>query len=382
MPTLLLPYFDHPAIEERFAAWQTRELLSAGGVPVRYYDPADAAREVAGQVEDEVVIVVTDPLLLPSPHLVTRLVKLLETAGADAVVPILNEPVHPGQLHAPPSYVTLRELHLVAAELEAAAPCIEHVVWDDSNPFLFACDTVLLDDIRLPMERALRGHKVAISHNDYVHRWASMRGQVRSDLLSRVPLDAKSILEFGCGEAPLGAALKQRQPCRVVGIELDQHAAAVARKRIDDVYCGDVREIVRIIKDSFDWIIGGDIVEHLDDPWSFLHDLRRITAKGGHLLLSLPNIANAAVISDLLAGRFDYVYMGLTCVGHLRFFTRHSITEMLSIARWTTESIEPQETIPSIGGDPLVQALEAAGLPFSRDDLFAPGYYVIARNDG
>ena len=206
-----------------------------------------------------------------------------------------------------------------------------------------------------------------------------MRGQARQDLLDRIAADAKSILEFGCGEAPLGAALKQRQKCRVVGIEIDRHAAAIAKKRIDDVYCGDAREIIALLHEQFDWIIGGDIIEHLDDPWTFLSDLRRITKPGGRLLLSIPNLSHAALVADLLAGRFDYVYMGMACVGHLRFFTRHSIAEMLSIAGWSVEKIEPQAEVPSIGAESLLRALDESRLPFSRDDLLAPGYYVTAR---
>jgi 2-polyprenyl-3-methyl-5-hydroxy-6-metoxy-1,4-benzoquinol methylase len=228
--------------------------------------------------------------------------------------------------------------------------------------------------------RALSGLEVAISANDYVHRWSSLRGQARLDLLARIGTDAKSILEFGCGEAPLGEALKKRQKCRVVGIELDQRAAAIARKRIDNVYCGDVREIVALVRERFDWIIGGDIVEHLDEPWSFLADLRKIAAPGGKLLLSLPNVANAAVINDLLHGRFDYVYMGLTCVGHLRFFTKRTIEEMLTIAGWEVVSIEPQEVVATNGRDDLLRALDHARLHYSKEDVLPSGYYVTARN--
>lgn len=379
MVAVLFPHFDHAAIEERYASWQARTRFRDGGLDVVAYAPDDRACDVAGEVEATYAVVVTDPLVLPSPNLARRLVAALQ-GSVEAVVPVMNLPVHPAQQQTVRPYVTLRELEAATAELEAREPDLQRITWDASDPFVFACRADMLDAMETPLRRALAGKSVAISRNDYVHRWASMRGQVRQDLLDRIATDAKSILEFGCGEAPLGAALKARQKCRVVGIEIDRQAAAIAKKRIDDVYCGDAREIVGILHETFDWIIGGDIVEHLDDPWTFLGDLRRITKPGGRLLLSIPNIAHAALVSDLLAGRFDYVYMGLTCVGHLRFFTRHSVEEMLNIAGWTVERVEPQAPAPSVGGEALVRALEEARLPFSRDDLLAPGYYVTARN--
>jgi len=105
-----------------------------------------------------------------------------------------------------------------------------------------------------------------------------------------------------------------------------------------------------------------------------------VAAPGGHLLLSIPNIAHAAVVSDLIRGRFDYVYMGLTCVGHLRFFTRRTIEEMLSIAGWTVVEIAPQETVVTRGREELLAALAAARIPHSKEDLVPAGYYVVARN--
>jgi 2-polyprenyl-3-methyl-5-hydroxy-6-metoxy-1,4-benzoquinol methylase len=378
MVSVLFPHFDHAAIEERFASWQARTRFRESGAEVLAYAPDDRACDVAGEVESTHVVVVTDPLLLPSKNLPRRLVAALQ-GSVEAVVPVMNLPANAAQQHDAPLYATLRELEAVTATLEERDADVQRVTWDASDPFVFACRADMLDGVDVPLRKALAGKVVAVSRNDYVHRWSSMRGQVRQDLLERVARDAKSILEFGCGEAPLGAALKARQKCRVVGIEIDKHAAAIAKKRIDDVYCGDARQIVELIHETFDWIIGGDIIEHLDDPWTFLSDLRRITKPGGRLLLSMPNLAHASLVNDLLAGRFDYVYMGLSCVGHLRFFTRHSIAEMLSIAGWTVESIEPQAPLPSIGAASLMRALEESRLPFSRDDLLAPGYYVTAR---
>ena len=86
------------------------------------------------------------------------------------------------------------------------------------------------------------------------------------------------------------------------------------------------------------------------------------------------------MINDLIHGRFDYAYMGLTCVGHLRFFTKRTIEEMLTIAGWDVVSIEPQEVAATRGREELLAALNAAHMPFSKDDLLPSGFYVTARN--
>jgi 2-polyprenyl-3-methyl-5-hydroxy-6-metoxy-1,4-benzoquinol methylase len=380
---VLYPRFDHPAIEERYASWQTQMLLRGPERQARliFYEPEELASDVVGDVDEEFVLVVTDPLLLPSVHITTRLLQVLETSGAAAAVPVSNEANHDQQRRTPPApYLTLREAQEAIEALAQQPPAPERVTWDRADPFLFLCRTATLDRVKVPMREALAGQDVVIATTEYVHRWSSLRGQTRYDLLDRISTDAKSILEFGCGEAPLGAALKKRQKCRVVGIEIDEQAVAIARKRIDDVYRGDVRQIVSILNEKFDWIIGGDIVEHLDEPWSFLTELRRLAAPGGHLLLSIPNLSNAAVVADLLHGRFDYVYMGLTCVGHLRFFTKQSIADMLTIAGWQVVEIAPQDLAATSSRDGLLSALDAGGYDYSKEDLLPTGYYVIARN--
>jgi len=380
---VLFPRFDHPAIEERYASWQSQMLLrKEEGLEFAFYDTQEPSSLAAGLVQSDHVLVVTDPLLLPPRKLATRLREVLvHTPEVVAALPVSNEADHPAQRRTPSApYLTLRELQQVTADMQTVPSAAERITWDKSDPAAYLCRTAFLDGIDDPPRRAIDGQEVVISANDYIHRWSSLRGQAREDLLARISPEAKSILEFGCGEAPLGAALKARQKCRVVGIELDPRAAAIARKRIDDVYCGDAREIVALMREQFDWIIGGDIVEHIDEPWSFLSDLRHVCAPGGHLLLSIPNVAHGAVIADLLRGRFDYVYMGLTCVGHLRFFTRRSIEEMMSIAGWTIVEIAPQATVATRGREELLSALAGSRLQFSKDDLLPSGYYVIAQN--
>jgi 2-polyprenyl-3-methyl-5-hydroxy-6-metoxy-1,4-benzoquinol methylase len=377
-PAVLVPLFDHPALEERYASWQSQMLLRRDHPSLGFYDPNEPAASAADQFDEEHILVITDPLLLPSPRLGERLQAIL--GDAFAAIPASNDATEVRQRIDVRPYMTLREFERESAEVEARNAAAERMRWDGEDPGAFLCAARTLLSMKAPLTRVLAGQDVVVAKNVLVHRWASLRGQTRFDLLDRISPSARSVLEFGCGEAPLGEALKRRQKVRVVGVELDTAAAAIARKRIDDVYQGDVRDIVARLDERFDVIVGGDIVEHLDEPWSFLSDLRQIAAPGGHLLLSLPNVANASIISDLLQGRFDYVYMGLTCVGHLRFFTRQTVAEMLTIAGWEVVSIEPQALAITREQAGLMDGLRAAGIPFAESEVAPTGFYVTARN--
>lgn len=383
--TLLLPLGVHPAIEERYASWQSELLLrhdSAVSRVLRCDMTASAAENLRG-VTTEFVLIVTDPLLVASPSVTRRLREALGTSGAFAAVPVTNESANPHQRRPPAvPYLTLRQFEEAAA-LVAEAPEPRLVVhWDQADPGLFFAVTASIAESTETLSAVLNTRRVVVVSDAWVHRFSSHRGQLRSDILDLVPLDAERVLEFGCGEAALGAAIKARQSCRVVGMELDPDAAAVARTRIDAVHSGDVRDLLAGAGETFDCVVGGDVLEHLDEPWSFLESLRSVCDPGAKLILSLPNISAWPIVADLLQGRFDYVYMGITCAGHLRFFTRKTISEMLEIAGWQEEEIRAQPDFVTPEFEKFAEALDKSGIPWSRKDLVTTGYYVIAINPG
>ncbi|MBW3670836.1 MAG: methyltransferase domain-containing protein, partial [Acidobacteria bacterium] len=143
---------------------------------------------------------------------------------------------------------------------------------------------------------------------------------------------------------------------------------------------GDAREAIREIDERFDWIVGGDVIEHLVDPWEFLRELKRVAEPGGRLLLSIPNMAAWPVVAELLRGRFDYLYAGHLSAGHLRFFTRRTIEDTISMGSWSVEWIRPQPDIAPEEREELFDKLDRGGIAYSREDLSVPGWYVLARN--
>ncbi|WP_232420208.1 methyltransferase domain-containing protein [Nitrosococcus watsonii] len=80
----------------------------------------------------------------------------------------------------------------------------------------------------------------------------------------------------------------------------------------------------------YDYIVCADVLEHLKNPGAVVSQLPTLLKPNGRVLLSIPNIAHAGVIAELLVGEFRYRPEGLLDSTHLRFFTRQSLLEFLN----------------------------------------------------
>lgn len=97
---------------------------------------------------------------------------------------------------------------------------------------------------------------------------------IRYDLLSFIdrPKDEPlRILEVGCGCGATLLQLKNLYPhAELYGIELNEHSAAVA-SLVAHVESQNVETLdLRYPRQFFDYVIFGDVLEHLYDPWKVL----------------------------------------------------------------------------------------------------------------
>jgi 2-polyprenyl-3-methyl-5-hydroxy-6-metoxy-1,4-benzoquinol methylase len=161
----------------------------------------------------------------------------------------------------------------------------------------------------------------------------------RPELLSLVPRGRRNVLDCGCGFGRLGAALKQRDGCRVVGLERDPRAAAEARRQLDFVYEQDAAE--PLAERGFDCILYGDILEHLADPWGVLRGHAAALESGGFVVLSAPNVRHFSVAWNLyVRGRWRYAPSGILDRTHLRFFALSDLRELVQQAGLHIESVQ------------------------------------------
>src|ERR1051325_8397030 len=155
---LLFPRFDHPAIEERYASWQSQMLLRRDGeLDLCFYDPEEPASYAAGDLESDHVLVVTDPLLVPPPKLAIRLREVLvQNTSTAAALPSSNEADNAAQRRAAPAaYLTLRELQQMTSEMQQGSYETVTIKWDKSDPAAYLCRTSMLADIDDPPRRQI-----------------------------------------------------------------------------------------------------------------------------------------------------------------------------------------------------------------------------------
>lgn len=204
----------------------------------------------------------------------------------------------------------------------------------------------------------------------------------REELLGLVPLDARNILDCGCGTGRLGSQVKMRQECKVVGVEIDAVAASQADKVLDTVIAADIedRGFEQSLPDTaYDCVIMADILEHLRDPWGTVRKIADRIKPGGVLIVSVPNVAHFSVIGPLVTRqRWHYDDSGILDRGHLRFFTLPEITALIENAGFDVESVahnDYQAAVLSPRTRMLVRLLRL--LPGKKRDHFTAVQWLI-----
>jgi SAM-dependent methyltransferase len=129
------------------------------------------------------------------------------------------------------------------------------------------------------------------------------------------------LLDFGCGWGNYLAGARAAG-FDALGLEVDSAKIDFVRQHGFDAIQADLLDGT-LAADSFDAVIAQQVFEHLYDPVPHLVELRRILKPGGVLFLSVPNYGGLA--AKIKGARWDMI----APVGHVRYFTRRTLTKFL-----------------------------------------------------
>jgi homoserine O-acetyltransferase len=98
-----------------------------------------------------------------------------------------------------------------------------------------------------------------------------------------------SVLDLGCGTGGLLARLRERGPCRLMGVELDEQAILACVRRGLDVVQADLNQgLPAFIDGQFDFVVLSQTLQTVMDAPRVLADMLRV---GRRSIVSFPNIA-------------------------------------------------------------------------------------------
>ena len=146
----------------------------------------------------------------------------------------------------------------------------------------------------------------------------------------------KRILDVGCACGDFAIALKREKNAKIWGMEYNPGSIAIAMgtKMFEEIYEVDLNDFIpekyKEFFGFFDYIVLGDVLEHLYHPQKVLEQLSILLKQNGSFILSIPNIAHASIKSNLLLNDFTYTPYGLLDETHVRFFTQKSIAPFLA----------------------------------------------------
>lgn len=193
-----------------------------------------------------------------------------------------------------------------------------------------------------------------------------------------------ALLDIGCA-AGLFLDVARGRGWSVDGVEISEHAAAVARERRHvPVRVGDVMDL-DLPCGAYDVVTMLDVLEHLADPGAMLDRVHDLLAPGGALALVLPNDRNlttmiAMALHRASFGALSYPASRVHQIYHVTYFTPGSISRLLADHGFEVVAVRPDETVRGLLNEsPVMRAAVGAVFGAARLLGLQNKMLVIAR---
>lgn len=166
-------------------------------------------------------------------------------------------------------------------------------------------------------------------HPDHGHAHRYLYGPVLAILRSA---DVGSLLDVGCGNGSIASALVG-EGFDAVGVDVSSSGIEIARRRHPDRFrIGSVYDDLRNMfpdRVEFDAILAMEVVEHLYAPASFADRTIEALRPGGLLVMTTPYHGYLKNLALAVTGRLDAHFTALWEGGHIKFWSRRTLHQLL-----------------------------------------------------
>lgn len=150
------------------------------------------------------------------------------------------------------------------------------------------------------------------------------------------------VLDAGCGSGAFSKMLHETLGFEVYGCDLSESGIALARQNAPDCrfeLLSMYDDFVASFGTRFDVVVSVEVVEHLYDPETFVVRVREALTPEGIFVLTTPYHGYFKNLVIAAAGRCDGHYNPLQKGGHIKFWSKPTITKLLESAGFSVERI-------------------------------------------
>lgn len=109
------------------------------------------------------------------------------------------------------------------------------------------------------------------------------------EIISLIPLD-KDVLDIGCAQNPEIYEALAKKSAKVIGIDIDRKKLQKMQNKGHRVYLMNAENIK--LNHKFDYIVAGEIIEHLSNPGLFIESAKKHLKDKGKIIITTPNISS------------------------------------------------------------------------------------------
>lgn len=172
-------------------------------------------------------------------------------------------------------------------------------------------------------------------------------------ILERKVGKGSTVLDMGAGQGALSARLNDLG-YMVTAVDVDDNDYAIhgSNIRFEHVNFDEEENLVRFSEkneSSFDVVCGVEVIEHLENPWSYIRGLIKLVRKGGLVLVTTPNVTSwLSRLCFLRTGLFLSFQKENLSYGHINPISSFELNLIMSRCGLKNIEIESAGTLPPI----------------------------------
>jgi 2-polyprenyl-6-hydroxyphenyl methylase/3-demethylubiquinone-9 3-methyltransferase len=153
------------------------------------------------------------------------------------------------------------------------------------------------------------------------------------------------VLDVGCGNGALARRLADNG-FDVSGVDWDPKAITIAAERIPEGSFSTCVFTEAPPVTDFDAVVSTEVIEHLFNPNELLEFAHRALRPGGTLIITTPYHGYLKNLAISLIDGWDKHFTSNMLAGHIKFFSRRTLTEALESEGFVVEEFRGAGRVP------------------------------------